>query len=76
MHLLSLRDRIEDVEHDPTTKRELVRLLVSAVTIGRDDHGHARVDITYRFGPPEDGLAEPELPEEEPVLVTGNRDAP
>jgi hypothetical protein len=64
------------VEHDPTAKRELVRLLVSAITIGRDEHGPARVEITYRFGPPEADLAEPELPEEEPVLVGANQDTP
>jgi site-specific DNA recombinase len=75
-YLLSLMGRIEGVEHDPTTQRELVRLLVSAITIGRDEHGRARVDITYRFGPPEVDLAEPELPEEEPALVAANRDTP
>jgi hypothetical protein len=76
-YLLSLRDRIEDVEHDPASKREMVRLLVSEIIIGRNEEGHAQVNVTYRFGPPDDGKeAEPELPEEELPLVTGNRSTP
>jgi hypothetical protein len=33
-------------------RRELVRLLVEKITTDRDENGHARAEITYRFGPP------------------------
>ncbi len=33
-------------------RRELVQLLVEKITADRDDDGHPRVEITYRFGPP------------------------
>jgi site-specific DNA recombinase len=54
--LLTLRERIHEVEGDTPEafqkRRELVRLLVEGVTTDRDENGHLRVEITYRFGPP------------------------
>jgi hypothetical protein len=34
-------------------RRELAKLLVEKITADRDEDGRAKVDITYRFGPPE-----------------------
>jgi hypothetical protein len=54
--LLTLRERVSEVEADTPEaylkRRELVKLLVERITTGRDENGHARVEITYRFGPP------------------------
>jgi len=33
-------------------RRELVQLLVEKITADRDEDGRARVNMTYRFGPP------------------------
>ena len=33
-------------------RRELTRLLVEKVLVGRDEEGRTKVDVTYRFGPP------------------------
>jgi hypothetical protein len=47
---------VSEVEaHTPEAfqkRRELVRLLVEGITTARDENGHPRVEITYRFGPP------------------------
>ncbi len=54
--LLILRDRASEVEADTPEafrkRRELVRLLVDRISSDRDEYGHKRVEITYRFGPP------------------------
>ena len=54
--LLALREGVSEVEADTPEafqkRRELVRLLVERITIGRDENGQPRVEITYRFGPP------------------------
>jgi hypothetical protein len=59
--LLTLRERVEEVEGDTEEafeeRRELVKLLVERINAGRDEDGNTRVAITYRFGPP------PEEPE-------------
>jgi hypothetical protein len=53
--LMSLRERIAEVEGDAEAafekRRELVRLLVERITVDRGDDGQLRVEITYRFGP-------------------------
>jgi hypothetical protein len=53
---LTLRERLSEVEADiPEAfqrRRELVRLLVERITTDRDESGHPRVEITYRFDPP------------------------
>jgi hypothetical protein len=56
--LMSLRENLSEVEQDTEEAfkncRTLVKLLVERITVGRDEaEGRPRVDITYRFGPPE-----------------------
>ena len=55
--LLTLRDRVEEVEEDTPEayqkRRQLTKLLVSGITAGWDADGRLDVRITYRFGPPE-----------------------
>ena len=59
--LLTLRERVEQVEGDTEEafekRRELVKLLVERINVDRDEDDHTQVQITYRFGPP------PEEPE-------------
>jgi response regulator RpfG family c-di-GMP phosphodiesterase len=59
--LMTLRERIEEVEEDTgealARRRELVKLLVEQIKVDRNEDGHTQVQITYRFGPP------PEEPE-------------
>ena len=54
--LLILRERASEVEVDTPEalrkRRELVRILVDRISTDRDEYGHKRVEITYRFGPP------------------------
>jgi hypothetical protein len=54
--LRTLASNLEDVEGDSPEaferRRELVRWLVERITVGRDENGHTRVEITYRFAPP------------------------
>jgi hypothetical protein len=54
--LLTLRERIAEVEEDAEEafekRRELAKLLVERIDVGRDEDGRARVRTTYRFGPP------------------------
>jgi len=55
--LMALRERVAEVEEDTAEafekRRELVKLLVEKITADRDEDGRVKVDITYRFGPPE-----------------------
>jgi hypothetical protein len=66
--LLTLRERIAEVEEDTEEafekRRQLVKLLVAGITAGRDEDGQLDVRITYRFGPPEPV-------DEEDMFVTG-----
>jgi hypothetical protein len=70
--LLTLRERLSDVEEDTEEafekRRELVKLLVVGITAGRDEDGNVDVRITYRFGPPEPA-------HEEAMFVTGIQSA-
>lgn len=54
--LLALRQRIAEVEEDTQdafrVRRQLARLLVAGITVGKKQEGGAEVRITYRFGPP------------------------
>jgi site-specific DNA recombinase len=58
--LRKLADNLEEVEGDTPAaferRRELVRLLVQRITVGRDENGHTRAEITYRFAPPGEGV--------------------
>jgi hypothetical protein len=64
--LLSLRRRLAEVEKDTPEafweRKHLVELLVESISVGKQDDGRAKIQITYRFGPPL-GLSEaPEDP--------------
>lgn len=54
--LITLRENLEEVEADTQEasdkRRELVRLLIEEIVVGRTEEGKPKVDITYRFGPP------------------------
>jgi site-specific DNA recombinase len=55
--LVTLRERIADVEEDTAeafrVRRQLVKLLVQSITAGKKHEGGSiEVRITYRFGPP------------------------
>jgi site-specific DNA recombinase len=70
--LMSLRERIAEVEGDTETafekRRKLARLLVERITVGRSEDGQTQVEITYRFGPPSEGSGEAE---QEDMFVGG-----
>jgi len=52
-----LKERVAEVEADTeeafSRRRELVKLLVESIIAGRDEEGKTRLEITYRFGPPD-----------------------
>lgn len=54
--LMTLGKRVAEVEADTDEarrkRRELARLLVKRIEVGRDEGGNTQVHITYRFGPP------------------------
>jgi hypothetical protein len=60
--LATLQERISEVETETEeafqARRQLVKLLVAGVTIGRREDGEREVRITYRFGPPTEPNAE------------------
>ena len=56
--LLSLRRRVVEVEQDTEEafreRRQLVKLLVDSISVGRrQEDGRAELHVTYRFGPPD-----------------------
>jgi site-specific DNA recombinase len=55
--LMTLRKNLSEVERDSKeaweSRRELAKLLVEKISISRNGDGRAKVDITYRFGPPD-----------------------
>ena len=63
--LRKLADKLAEVEGDSIEafqkRRELVQLLVEKITADRDEDGHPRVEITYRFGPPPEELFVPSV---------------
>ena len=65
---MSLRGNLEEVEADTeeafAKRRELVILLVEKIAASRDEEGRAKVDITYRFGPPAEEMAGACMPDE------------
>jgi hypothetical protein len=54
----SLADVKQDTEEAFSSRREFVKLLVEKIAVGRGEDGPAKIDITYRFGPPETGGAD------------------
>jgi hypothetical protein len=76
--LLSLRQRLEDVEEDTPEgfekRKQLVGLLVESISLGRSQQeGRAEVRITYRFGPPPDAMSESEEDSSMSVVKNGSR---
>jgi chromosome segregation ATPase len=76
--LLSLRQRLEEVEDDTPEgfekRKQLVRLLVESISLGKSQQeGQAEVQITYRFGPPPDSDTESEEDLSMPVVKNGSR---
>lgn len=73
--LVTLRKRLFEVEADTEeayrARRRLVELLVAGIAVGRKEDGSPKIEITYRFGPPEpsEGRAEGK------VFVGGARNA-
>jgi site-specific DNA recombinase len=67
--LRTLADNLEAVEGDSPEaferRRELVRWLVEKITAARDENGHTRVEITYRFAPPDEAVVESRVAESE-----------
>jgi len=55
--LATLRERLSEVEEDTETayleRRQLVKLLVANISVGRFPDGKPHVQVTYRFGPPQ-----------------------
>ncbi len=54
--LMALRKNLSDVGRDTEeafeNRRELAKLLVEKIDVSRSEDGSAKVEITYRFGPP------------------------
>jgi site-specific DNA recombinase len=73
--LLTLRNRIVEVEEDTDEafekRRELAKLLVERIDVGRDENGRPRARITYRFGPPRPPTGAQDARAEEDTFVTG-----
>ncbi len=62
--LMTLRKNLKDIEHDDAEsierRRELLKLLVDKIVVGRTAAGRTKVDITYRFGPLEPQATTPD----------------
>jgi site-specific DNA recombinase len=60
--LATLRERISEIEADTDeafqARRQLVKLLVAGITVGRKEGGSPKIEITYRFGPPSETASE------------------
>jgi hypothetical protein len=54
---MTLSERVKEIEEDAPEayqkRRQLVKLLVERILVGRDENGSTSVRITYCFGPPE-----------------------
>ena len=75
--LMALRERIAEVEKDTEeafrARRQLVKLLVQSITVGkRRENDGTEVRITYRFGPPSPPSAEAGGESVVPGLKNGN----
>lgn len=60
--LATLRERISEIEADTDeafqARRQLVKLLVAGITVGREEGGSPKIEITYRFGPPSEAAGQ------------------
>jgi Asp-tRNA(Asn)/Glu-tRNA(Gln) amidotransferase A subunit family amidase len=56
--LTMLRERVEEIEEDTpeafSKRQQLIRLLVDGISVGTGEGGESTVEVTYRFGPPEE----------------------
>ena len=61
-YLVALRKNLAEVEQDTEeafeSRRQLATLLVEKIVVGRNEEGQTKVDVTYRFGPPEVAVGE------------------
>jgi hypothetical protein len=77
--LLTLRERIAEVETDTeeafTKRRQLVKLLVAQIDLGRDQDGRPQARITYRFGPPRPPTVTEDARAEEDAFAAGERNS-
>jgi site-specific DNA recombinase len=73
--LVALRERIAEVEEDTEeafrARRQLVRLLVQSIIVGKNHEGCIEVRITYRFGPP-GGASEGSASDDSQDLLSGD----
>jgi len=73
--LLTVRNRIAEVEEDTDEafkkRRELAKLLVERIDVGREENGRPRARITYRFGPPRPTTGAQDARAEEDTFVAG-----
>jgi hypothetical protein len=57
--LVALLERLAEIEAETgeayRARRRLVELLVAGILVGRKGDGSPKIEITYRFGPPEVG---------------------
>jgi hypothetical protein len=60
--LATLRERISEIDADTDeafqARRQLVKLLVAGITVGRKEGKSPKIEITYRFGPPSEAAGE------------------
>ena len=77
--LLTLRERIAEVETGTeeafAKRRQLVKLLVARIALGRDQDGRPRARITYRFGPLSPPAGTEDARAEEDAFVDGERNS-
>jgi chromosome segregation ATPase len=66
--LVTLRERLSEVESDIEeayeARRRLVELLVAGISVCRKEDGSPKIEITYRFGPPSEAAEERDAEEE------------
>lgn len=74
--LATLRERISEVEAETDeafqARRQLVKLLVAGITVGRKEGGSPEIEITYHFGPPSEAAGERDTEE---ILVGSTQNA-
>jgi hypothetical protein len=72
---VALREHIAEVEEDTEeayrARRQLVKLLVQSIIVGKNHEGCIEVRITYRFGPP-GGASEGSTSDDSQDLLAGD----
>jgi len=76
MWLATLRKRISEIEAETDeafqARRQLVKLLVAGIMVGRKEDGSPKIEITYCFGPPSEAAHERDREE---MFVGGSQNA-